>query len=626
MLKRYSKILLVILISLIFFTGLYNLDNKYDYDALQASNGFLIISQNDLEKHPVRFLSNSWSFYPDVLLSPDDFKNGDPDLYMKNVNIGENTTFNPYGKGTYILRINLPHKATYGIDIPEIFSAYRVYIDNEEFLSLGTPEKDTYTAKTANRMLTFERSGTITIMIAVSNYSHFYSGMVYPPAFGTPVGLNYTRAIHLGVNLIAITSMLIVALLSLYFGIVQKQKNNLLYTLLCFASISFISYPIVHSIFVTNIFPWYTLEVLSGYLVMLLVVILHNRFCHINKKIRFISTSIITVFCMIVFIYCLNSANLTNNMIQLFSNFVFLFKIIIASYLLITSYMTLKNNFEYKKILFYSDIFYAGACICDRIYPNYEPIYGFRFIEWGCIVLVFSIGFVLWKNIIEAYAYNLSFIEEHRQITRQLALQMEYIDQIKEAVDEKRRLIHDFRQHLRVIDNMAQKTNQTMISEYLNNTYEFIDNSKTTEIFICNNAAVDAILQYYFAVCKKQKIKLDIKLSIPEQLPLGDVELCSIFGNLLENAIEACQRQKSGKKFIYINSKEDHSMFYLIIENSYDGKVIKSGNKFLSFKKDANRIGIGLESVKKTLHNYQGTIDIYHGDNTFRVGITIPIR
>lgn len=190
-----------------------------------------------------------------------------------------------------------------------------------------------------------------------------------------------------------------------------------------------------------------------------------------------------------------------------------------------------------------------------------------------------------------------------------------YIDQIKEAVDEKRRLIHDFRQHLRVIDNMAQKTNQTMIIEYLNSIYEFIDNSKTTDIFICNNTAVNAILQYYLAICKKQKIKLDIKLSIPEQLPLSDIELCSIFGNLLENAIEACQRQKSGKKFIYINSKEDYSMFYLIIENSFDGKIITSGNKFLSLKKEANHIGIGLESVKKTLHNYQGTIDIYPNNN-----------
>lgn len=626
MLKKYTKILLVILISLIFFTGLYRLDNKYDHDALQASNGLLIISQSDLEKHPVRFLSNSWSFYPDVLLNPEDFKNGDPDLYMKNVNIGEYTTFSPYGKGTYVLRINLPHKTTYGIDIPEIFSAYHVYIDDEEFLSIGTPEKDEYVARTANRMLTFERSGTITIMIAVSNYSHFYSGMVYPPAFGTPVGLNYTRAIHLGTNLIAITSILIIALLSLYFCIIRKQKDNLVYALLCFVSIGYISYPIVHSIFVTDIFPWYSLEVLSGYLAMLLVVILHNRFCYVNKKVKLISTSIVIVFCIIVFIYCINSANLNNSIIQLFSNFIFLFKIIIALYLLVTSYLTLKNDYEYKEILFYSDIFYAGACICDRIYPNYEPIYGFRFIEWGCIILVFSIGFVLWKNIIETYAYNLSFIEEHRQITRQLSLQMEYIDQIKEAVDEKRRLIHDFRQHLRVIDNMAQKANQIMISEYLNNTYEFIDKTKTSTIFICNNVAVDAILQYYIAICKKQKIKLEIKLSIPENLLLNDVELCSILGNLLENAIEACQRQESNNKFIYINSKEDNKVFYLIIENSYNGKVLKSGNKFLSFKDRSKRFGIGIESVKKILYDHQGTIDIIPGKNSFRVGIVIPIK
>lgn len=625
MLKKYTKILLVIIISSIMFSELYHFDNKYNDNALQASNGLLIITKYDIKKHPVRFLTRSWSFYPEVLLSPNDFKNGDPDLYMKDVNIGENTTFNPYGTGTYVLRINLPEKATYAIDIPEIFSAYRIYINDEEFLSIGNPDIDNYKAETANRMLAFERSGTITIMIAVSNYSHFYSGMVYPPAFGTPVGLNYVRAIHLGINLISITVILITALLSLYFCAVRKQKNTFLYALLCLVALGYISYPIIHSIFVTNIFPWYALELLSGYLTMLLVIILHNRFCNVSKQIKTISTTIISIFCVIVFIYCLNSTNLNDTIISLFSSSVFLFKIIIALYLLITSYLTLKNTHQYLEILFYSDIFYASACIWDRIYPNYEPIYGFRFIEWGCIILVFSIGLLLWKNIIETYAYNLSFIEEHRQVTRQLALQMEYIEQIKEAVDEKRRLIHDFRQHLRVIDNMAQKADQIMISEYLNSTYKFIDTSKTTGIFISNNIAVDAILQYYLSICKKQNIRIEIKLSILE-LPLSDVELCSIVGNLLENAIEACQRQKSGEKVIYINSKNTNTTFYLMIENSYDGKVIKAGNKFLSFKKGVKRIGIGLESVKKILSTHHGTIDIYPEKNRFRVGISIPLK
>ena len=173
MLNKYLKILSIIIVSSLLFITLFHFDNKYSQKSLQASNGLLILSKENFKEDTAYFLSRGWSFYPDVLLSPKDFQDGDPDLYMKDVTIGESTVFDPYGKGTYVLRIKLPKEDTYALDIPEIFSAYTIYINDEKMLSIGNPDPNNYEAKTANRLITFKQSGTITIIINVSNYSHF---------------------------------------------------------------------------------------------------------------------------------------------------------------------------------------------------------------------------------------------------------------------------------------------------------------------------------------------------------------------------------------------------------------------------------------------------------------------
>ncbi|MCB6706378.1 ATP-binding protein [[Clostridium] saccharogumia] len=358
---------------------------------------------------------------------------------------------------------------------------------------------------------------------------------------------------------------------------------------------------------------------------MLLIVVLHNRLCYINKKTALISMISTGLFCLLIAFYCLNSGNLDLNIIALFSDLIFLFKILLAAYLLITSYYAVKNDYLQANLLFYSEIFFACACIWDRVFINYEPIYGIRFIEGGILVVIYSIAILLWKNIIKTYTLNLAFIEEYRQITKQLDIQQAYTLKIKEVIDEKRRLIHDFKHHLCVIDNMAKQTNQKNIIEYISNTNEFIDTSNNFNIIFTNNVAVDALLQYYAELCQKQNIKLSLNLSLPEASPLNDVEWCIILGNLLENSITACFQQKDTHKFIQINSKETEHTFYLVFKNSYNGKIRKIGSKYLSLKDDPKQHGIGLESIKSIIYKYQGTVDIYADNKLFNVGITIPI-
>lgn len=632
---NYLHIVLVILLSSLLFLTLYNFDNKYTHNTPQAVNGHCILSKDDMEQYPSRFLIDNWLYYPNQILTPQEHNNADNDYEKKLLTIGDitqfysNKTYSPYGCGTYVMNLYLPEgMATYALYLPEIFSSYTIYLNDRELSGVGNPNSQNYRAETANRMITFDYDGSkpLTLLIAVRNESHFYGGMVYPPAFGLPEAIDHQRTISLGISLATSTLILIVALLVLYFGIKLKHKDALLFTLLCITCIGFTSYELLHTWFTLPTFPWYTIELVSGYIFMLLVVILHNRFCKIAQKLNTLSITIVSCFCLMILLYGINSDNLTSQIIEFFSTCIFIFKILVAGYLIISSHYSIRKYKADCYPMLYASIFYACACIWDRILPNYEPIYSSWFIEWGCLVLVAAMGYMLWRDMVLHYSYNLAFEEEHRRVSRQLSMQLEYSAQIRRQTEENRRIIHDFRHHLRVLTGMAEKTNQTELTNYLNSIYPNLTSSQSANIHFCENDAVDALLRYYAGVAAKKKINYRFQISISDHLVIPDLDLCSILGNLLENAIEACEKQPEETRTLLFTTQEKGSQLFLIIRNSYNGQIQKTGGKFISSKPGKMRLGIGIASAKRIVEQYGGSMNITTDSQYFQVGLNIPFH
>ena len=113
---------------------------------------------------------------------------------------------------------------------------------------------------------------------------------------------------------------------------------------------------------------------------------------------------------------------------------------------------------------------------------------------------------------------------------------------------------------------------------------------------------------------------------------LSDVELCTVLGNLLENAVDACNRisvreESDSEKYITISSHETDGQWFILVENTYDGIVLPKNNRYLS-RKDTHskRFGIGLESIKDIIEKHNGNLDIYPKETVFRVGITLPLK
>ncbi|CBL41424.1 Histidine kinase-, DNA gyrase B-, and HSP90-like ATPase [butyrate-producing bacterium SS3/4] len=625
--RKYAALCIVCLCSSLFFLGLYHFDNKYSQNTIQAANGILALSENDLKKSPVRFLVSGWEFYPDALLTPEEIQ--DSDHYMRYLSIGEMSNFSspaapsPYGCGTYRMTFFLPErKEAYAIELPEVFSSYTLYLDHDRILQLGDPEQRIPLVQ--NRMVTFYGGKPVTLTIAVSNYDHFYGGIVYPPAFGTMLAVNTSRGIRFAFCLFSCTVTFVCALLSFYFSHRMKQKNAFLFGLICLAMCGLSSYPALHMLMALPVFPWYTLELFCIYLVTLLIIILQNRICRPGFLLSAISNGAGAAFLIYALGYGIMASRLSLGAIRFFSAAVFCYKAASALYLLIISILAIHRGEKRRRPIFYATAAATCAFIWDRLLPVYEPVIGGWFVEWGSFFIAAAIGYSLWHDVVEGYGNSLIFQEERKQVIRQLSMQTEYSRQLSEAAAENRRLIHDIKHHLRAIDRMASEHGQTEICNFLFQVEAQVAASLAySHVTFCKNPVVNALIEYYYGIAQTQGTELQVRIDLPDPMPLTDVELCTVLGNLLDNAVEACSRQTKGKRRILAVGEIRGNMYFLKIENTYDGLILPEEKTFRSRKGAAADHGIGLSSVRRILENHGGDLDLVPGEETFFVGITI---
>ena len=147
---------------------------------------------------------------------------------------------------------------------------------------------------------------------------------------------------------------------------------------------------------------------------------------------------------------------------------------------------------------------------------------------------------------------RLTFAEEKRQLTKQVAIQKAHYLELTEKIEESAKQRHDQRHHLRTLYSFLSAGETRKAMDYLE-TYILTTMGQERAI-LCSNLVIDAILQYYKNLCDRQGIAFETKMELPPDLPVSDTELSILFGNLLENAWEACCREKTNQ-YITVRGK-----------------------------------------------------------------------
>ena len=137
--------------------------------------------------------------------------------------------------------------------------------------------------------------------------------------------------------------------------------------------------------------------------------------------------------------------------------------------------------------------------------------------------------------------------------------------------------------------------------------------NETGEISRTGNIVVDSLVNHKYAIALKSGIRFEARVFIPSALPFKGGHLAIILGNLLENALEACQKLPQEQRYIILEASYIKEILQICIRNSSSEKERRDGNgRYLTTKEDTSCHGIGLASVEQALACYDGELLLEH--------------
>jgi len=598
--------------------ALYRYNNKYTAPGPQASNGVLTLSGQALDAYPAVFLVDGWEYYGGRLLTPEDLavNSPAPDQYIF---IGRYGGFeagdpnaSPHGSASYRLKILTPDDAsTYTLELPEIYSAYRLYINDVLTVEMGDPDPGNYRSATGDRSVSIEAGGSIDILIAVSDYSHFYSGVVYPPIFGQPAAvsaiMNARLAFHSALCAIALTIGLLAALIGF---LSRKGRLAILYCLLCALFVCYACYPITRA-FVTGFQVQYAIEDFSHNALLLVVMLLAREVCGQKNRlwIAFLSFGAFMCLAAVVMVFLLPLGNL--RIMMAYSTLVSVYEWITALFITGAAALAVGKGVLRSRGLLYGFLIFDAALVMDRLLPLYEPIVTGWFIELASFALVIFVGVAIGREVAAGYRETVVMTERAGSMERLYQSQQSYFTVFREEMQETQKLRHDMRHHFTMIAGFVRSRQYEKLSEYLA-AYggAFQDGGERKEY--CPIDVINVLSGHYDVIAGQSDIYLDIRCDLSagegeqNHVDMSDADLCCLYSNLMENAVEACLRIKTGRRVIRVAVvRPTPDSLMIRVWNSTDGNVRENADSFLSSKEEG-RTGYGLLSVKSVAEKYDG--------------------
>ena len=194
-----------------------------------------------------------------------------------------------------------------------------------------------------------------------------------------------------------------------------------------------------------------------------------------------------------------------------------------------------------------------------------------------------------------------------------------YLAEVRGVYQEIRGFKHDFHHHLQTLKGQQEAGEPLRALDYI----EELDQRllQMDALLRTGNVTLDAIFSAKLAQAQAAGVTVTVKASVPDALTLSDVELSVIFGNLLDNAIEAA-RTAAGERFIRVYVGMKGKMLYFSMLNAAGEKQKKQGSLFATGKTGAH--GFGLKRAEALLQKHGGWCKYNSEDGAFTSEFLVP--
>ena len=312
------------------------------------------------------------------------------------------------------------------------------------------------------------------------------------------------------------------------------------------------------------------------------------------------------------------------------------------------------NYFSSLEIMTFSVLIFIATSVLYKYFKSYKYINKKHFIAIFfpicvnilslSIVLVNKTNKVLGNDFINDFSVffmgilmifsNILMIFLFRKITRdnriyienklmkeKMDMEYKYYMKVKENQDRVRQMYHDMKNHMACMQNLSNTGEG--LNEYITEINTEIENCESC--FNTGNLILDIVLNEKKGICLGKEIKFNAYIEFKKCGFIKVNDVCTIFSNLIDNAIEACDKLQEDKYISLKGSYINENFFVMKIENSKCNTIDIKGGNLITDKEDKLTHGIGFENVKRTIYSYDGEVDIKYDDKKFIVKILIPL-
>ena len=186
--------------------------------------------------------------------------------------------------------------------------------------------------------------------------------------------------------------------------------------------------------------------------------------------------------------------------------------------------------------------------------------------------------------------------------------------------EKQRKKAHEYKNQVMCMEGLLKKKQYDELEKYIDNISGKLSGERSC--IRTNNALVDAIINTKYKEMEEKGILCVLVLTELKDLPMDDDDIVVILSNLLNNAIEACE--KSEKKIVKMKIVKEDNDIVISVKNSYDGVIKKDCGELVSTKEDTDGHGFGIRNIRESVGKYGGTCSITYDDMDFSFSILIP--
>lgn len=244
----------------------------------------------------------------------------------------------------------------------------------------------------------------------------------------------------------------------------------------------------------------------------------------------------------------------------------------------------------------------------------------------ACLFVMLVID-IISINFLDRLEASQQAIRENAVLRQNLKLESEHIASLQENYEQQRKQTHDFYNQLATLHGMAEKgVSLEVFSKYLGTLLA----TKPPAVFYINThrTVVDVIMCQKVPIARDKGIDFQLQLEDLSHFPLPDDALVVILTNLIDNAIEACEKvPNEQERFIQLVMKIEEKTAWLCIENTTIAPVDIHNNYVLTTKGDPLLHGYGLKNISALINQYNGMyiLDYLKEDRRFCFYSKFPI-